>query len=60
MDRRAAVLLAVCCALSFGAPAWACGCDANGKKLSFTERAKKAAAKIAANAEKLKKKVRGN
>ncbi|MBI5636370.1 MAG: hypothetical protein HZA03_00200 [Nitrospinae bacterium] len=60
MGKTAVILLAACCALSFGAPAWACGCDAKAKKLSFTERAKKSSEKIAANAEKLKKKVAGN
>lgn len=60
MGKTAVVLLAFCCALSFGAPAWACGCDGKGKKLTFADRAKKAAEKIAANADKLKKKAAGN
>lgn len=60
MGKTAVILLAFCGALVFSAPAWACGCDAKGKKLTFSERAKKATAKIAANAEKLKKKVKGD
>lgn len=60
MGKTAVILLAFCCALSFGTAAWACGCDPKAKKLSFTERALKASAKIAANAEKLKKKAVGN
>lgn len=58
MNKTAVIQLAFCAALLFSAPGWACGCDAAGKKLTFAERAKKATAKIAANAEKMKKKVR--
>lgn len=60
MGKIAVFLLAFCCALSFGAAAWACGCDAKGRKATFAERAKKATAKMAANAEKLRKRVAGN
>ncbi len=60
MGKTAVLPLTLFCALAFCGPAWACGCDANGKKIAFTERAKKATAKIAANVEKLKKKVAGN
>ncbi len=59
MERRTAILLAFCCALAFCAPAWACGCDAKAKT-TFTERVRKSVAKIAANVEKLEKKVKGN